>query len=318
MKRTIATAQQARRFLLVLGLLLILLSLASAFFDLRDINEQYDQLATEVGHSFFRAVNVMREWNFNQGGIYVRVTENSLPNLFLRDPLRDVVTSEGLKLTLVNHSQMTRLLSELLTRQNGIHLHIMSLTPVRPENKPDSWEQQALLRFEQGLNEEHVVAREGGTSVFRYIAPLRTGDSCLPCHGRPQESTQKIRGGISVSFSYAPFEHAAAGERRRILVVHAMFLSLGLGFVVLVGRRLIQSIGALQDSLLTIKRLEGFLPICAKCKKIRIAEADPQRQDSWKAIENYIEEHTDAEFTHGLCPQCSHELYPELFPKRQG
>jgi hypothetical protein len=318
MKRTIATAQQARKFLLVLGLLLILLTLASAFFDLRGIDEQYDQLATEVGRSFFQAINVMREWNYNQGGIYVRVTENTLPNLFLKDPLREVVTNEGLKLTLINHSQMTRVLSELLTRQNGIHLHIMSLTPIRPENKPDSWEQQALIHFEQGLNEEHVVASEGGTSVFRYIAPLKTGDSCLPCHGRAEELAHKIRGGISVAFSYAPFEHAVAGERRQILILHAMFLCLGLGLVALVGRRLVQSIGALQDSLLTIKRLEGFLPICAKCKKIRIAEGNPRNQDSWVAIENYIEERTDAEFTHGLCPQCSHELYPELFRKREG
>jgi hypothetical protein len=41
-------------------------------------------------------------------------------------------------------------------------------------------------------------------------------------------------------------------------------------------------------------------------------------QESWVAIENYIEERTDAEFTHGLCPQCCHELYPELFPNQEG
>jgi hypothetical protein len=317
MERKVTTAQQARRFLLALGLLLILLSLLSAFFDLRDIAGQYEQLATEVGRSFFQAINVMREWNYAQGGIYVHVTKNNLPNEFLKDPLRDVVTSGGLKLTLVNHSQMTRLLSELLTRQNGIHLHIMSLTPIRPENGPDAWEQQALLHFEQGRSEEHTVAREGGVNVFRYIAPLRTSDSCLPCHGKAEELAHKIRGGISVAFSYTPFEHAAAGERRRILVLHAMFLCLGLGLVALVGRRLVQSIGALQDSLLTIKQLEGFLPICAKCKKIRVPEGNPRDQDSWVAIEHYIEERTNAEFTHGLCPQCSHDLYPELFLNRQ-
>ena len=317
MKRTIATARQVRRFLLVLGLLLILSTVASALFDLWDVDEQYDQLATEVGRSFFQAINGMREWNFDQGGVYVRATANNPPNPLLKDPLREVVTSDKLKLTLINHSQMTRLLSELLTRQNGIHLHIMSLTPIRPENKPDAWEQQSLTHFEQGRGEEHVVAHEGGMSVFRYIAPLKSDDSCRPCHGRPEELAQKIRGGISVAFSYAPFEHAAAAERRRILVPHALFLCLGLGLVALVGRRLVQSVGTLQDSLLTIKRLEGFLPICAKCKKIRIAGSNPRDQDSWVAIENYIEERTDADFTHGLCPQCSHELYPGLFPDRE-
>ena len=106
-----------------------------------------------------------------------------------------------------------------------------------------------------------------------------------------------------------------AGERRRVLILHGIFLSLGLGLIVLLGSRLVHSIGALQASLLTIKRLEGFLPICAKCKKIRKA-SDHRKQESWVAIESYIEERTDAEFTHGLCPQCSRELYPEMFPDR--
>ncbi len=73
------------------------------------------------------------------------------------------------------------------------------------------------------------------------------------------------------------------------------------------------SIQALQESLATIKRLEGFLPICASCKKIRIAGADHRLQESWMGIESYIEARTDAEFTHGLCPECSRKLYPELF-----
>ena len=96
-----------------------------------------------------------------------------------------------------------------------------------------------------------------------------------------------------------------------------MFLGVGLGLIVLTGRKLMNSINALQGSLLTIKRLEGLLPICAHCKKIRNAGADPGRQDSWVAIESYIEARTDAEFTHGLCPQCSDELYPGLFQKKK-
>jgi hypothetical protein len=316
-ERKIATAEQARKFLLVLCLILLVFTLASAVFDLRGIDEQYDQLATEVGRSFYQAINVMRQWNFDQGGIYVRLTEGTLPNPYLIDPLREVVTIEGLKLTMINHAQMTRLLSELLTRQNGIHLHIMSLTPVRPENKPDAWEQQALIHFEQGSNEEHVIEPEAGANVFRYIAPLRTNDSCLPCHSRPEETTHKVRGGISVAFSYTPFERAITGERRRILILHGMFLGLGLGLIVLVGTRLVHSIGALQASLLTIKRLEGLLPICSKCKKIRTPGGDHRKQHSWVAIESYIAERTDAEFTHSLCPECSRELYPDIFPDRE-
>jgi hypothetical protein len=55
-----------------------------------------------------------------------------------------------------------------------------------------------------------------------------------------------------------------------------------------------------------IKVLEGFLPICANCKKIR-------NQDQWEQIEKYIGENSLARFSHSLCPECRQALYPELF-----
>lgn len=63
-----------------------------------------------------------------------------------------------------------------------------------------------------------------------------------------------------------------------------------------------------------IKILNGFLPICSHCKKIR------DDKGYWNQIESYIRDHSEAEFTHGICPVCVKELYPELdlsklFPK---
>jgi len=55
-----------------------------------------------------------------------------------------------------------------------------------------------------------------------------------------------------------------------------------------------------------IKILEGFLPICAHCKKIR-------HQDQWEQIESYISKNSLACFSHSLCPDCQKKLYPELF-----
>ena len=52
-----------------------------------------------------------------------------------------------------------------------------------------------------------------------------------------------------------------------------------------------------------IKILEGFLPICASCKKIR-------DQDQWEQIENYITKNSLAQFSHSLCPECQQRLYP--------
>jgi len=61
----------------------------------------------------------------------------------------------------------------------------------------------------------------------------------------------------------------------------------------------------LQKRLDEIKQLRGILPICAKCKKIR------NDKGFWEKIEVYICEHSDAEFSHGLCPECAKNLYPD-------
>ena len=62
-------------------------------------------------------------------------------------------------------------------------------------------------------------------------------------------------------------------------------------------------IGKLQDALCKIKTLKGLIPICASCKKIR------DDKGYWNLIENYIQEHSDARFSHGICPECSDTMY---------
>ena len=61
----------------------------------------------------------------------------------------------------------------------------------------------------------------------------------------------------------------------------------------------------LQNALAQVMTLQGLLPICASCKKIR------DDRGYWSQIETYIGDHSDAEFTHGICPECTKKLYPE-------
>jgi PAS domain S-box-containing protein len=62
----------------------------------------------------------------------------------------------------------------------------------------------------------------------------------------------------------------------------------------------------LKDALSKIKKLSGLLPICASCKKIR------DDKGYWNQIESYIRDHSEAEFSHGICPDCLKRLYPEF------
>jgi PAS domain S-box-containing protein len=61
----------------------------------------------------------------------------------------------------------------------------------------------------------------------------------------------------------------------------------------------------LKDALAKVKLLSGMLPICASCKKIR------DDQGYWRQIESYIKEHSEAVFTHSICPACMEKLYPD-------
>ncbi|MDY6951704.1 MAG: PAS domain-containing protein [Thermodesulfobacteriota bacterium] len=63
----------------------------------------------------------------------------------------------------------------------------------------------------------------------------------------------------------------------------------------------------LQEALAKVKTLSGLLPICASCKKIR------DDRGYWQQIEEYIQEHSDAEFSHSVCPECARRLYPEIY-----
>jgi YesN/AraC family two-component response regulator len=67
----------------------------------------------------------------------------------------------------------------------------------------------------------------------------------------------------------------------------------------------------LQQALASIKTLSGLIPICASCKKIR------DDQGYWNQLEAYISEHSDAEFSHGICPECAIKIYPNFLKKRE-
>ena len=65
----------------------------------------------------------------------------------------------------------------------------------------------------------------------------------------------------------------------------------------------------LVEALLKVKTLSGLLPICSSCKNIR------DDKGYWIQLENYISEHSEAEFSHSICPDCVKKLYPDFDPE---
>ncbi len=69
---------------------------------------------------------------------------------------------------------------------------------------------------------------------------------------------------------------------------------------------LVEANDKLQGAMAEIKQLRGIIPICANCKKIRDEKGD------WQQVEVYVRDHSQADFSHGLCPECITRLYPDL------
>jgi len=71
-------------------------------------------------------------------------------------------------------------------------------------------------------------------------------------------------------------------------------------------------IAQLRDALARVKTLRGLVPICASCKRIR------DDQGYWRLVEEYVRDHSEAEFSHGICPACMRKLYPEYCGPGEG
>jgi len=144
------------------------------------------------------------------------------------------------------------------------------------------------------------------------MSALWTEKECLRCHAVQGYKEGDLRGGISVSISIDDLLVRQTNAIISICLTHFLIWFSGL-IGSFVSYNLIKTgsdereelIEELYRSIDEIKTLRGMLPICASCKKIR------NDLGAWEVIESYIEEHSEAEFSHGICPDCVRKLYPE-------
>ncbi len=123
-----------------------------------------------------------------------------------------------------------------------------------------------------------------------------------------------LRGGISVSIDAGPIMASRVREIRNLTLAYVVIWVVGLiglwsgarGLRVKEKEKelLIQE---LRESLAEIRTLSGLIPICASCKKIR------DDKGYWNQIELYISDRSDAQFSHGICPECARKLHPEIY-----
>jgi PAS domain S-box-containing protein len=140
-----------------------------------------------------------------------------------------------------------------------------------------------FLSPEEHANWRDAIEREG--TLLRHETQFRRADGALIW---VEISARALRDGRSGTIFYEgsvediTHRHNSERERDRLIL-------------------------ELRDALKRVKRLSGLLPICSSCKKIR------DDHGYWNQLEVYIQEHSDASFTHSFCPECVRRLYPEIF-----
>ena len=163
-----------------------------------------------------------RQWSSSQGGVYVIISERTQPNPYLYVPDRDVKTSSGQTLTLVNPHYMTRQVNEMAAKAGAYYGHLASLNPLRFGNSPDPWERSALEAFGRGVKEVFAIAKIGDEDHMRLMRPFITEQSCLKCHSWQGYKVGDILGGIGVSIAMKPFYALLEADRKSLVLIHGI------------------------------------------------------------------------------------------------
>jgi signal transduction histidine kinase len=159
-----------------------------------------------------------RRWGTLHGGVYVPITETQLSIPWLSHvPGRDVTTTDGRQLTLLNPASMLRQMMDLYAEDYGIRGRITGLRYLNPGNAPDAWEKTQLEAFERGEKKEvWEVGNVDGKPNLRYLRAMMMEPGCDKCHGILGYKTGDMRGATGLNLPLAPYL-AQMGESRRLL-----------------------------------------------------------------------------------------------------
>ena len=214
------------KFIILIGLVVVV-SYGITFY--RTSQFQHELVLAQAARQarmLHKQVLMTRKWVADHNGLFFLRQPGVGPNPFLDEP--EVRDSSGRTFVKRNPAMVTRELSEYASDEGFCKYRVTTLMPINPDNKPDSWERQSLLRFEEGVAEVIEVTKDENGSALRYIAPLYVEESCLECHAHQGYQRGDVRGGLSVTI---PVDWAFENIEKN----NWMLLYIGLGTIVIVG-----------------------------------------------------------------------------------
>jgi len=164
-------------------------------------NELVMEQARQQARVLYKQILLTRQWVSDHQGLFLVKTTGVSENPYLHEAA--IRADDGTVFVKRNPAMVTRELSEYAAKSGFCWFRITSLEPVNPANKPDAFERDAMLRFNEGLREYEAITRSPEGRVHRYIAPVLVQESCLACHAEHGYSVGDIRGALSISVPLA-------------------------------------------------------------------------------------------------------------------
>ncbi len=197
-----------------------LVVLGSYMWNLHLLGEKLYNQSVDRAQFVFKMIESTRLWNARHGGVYVKISDETQPNKYLKIENRDINSVDGMHLTMINPAYMTRQLIDVVTEPSDLKLHITSDKLMNPINKADEWESKQLEKFKNGVSSFAEFIDDGDSKIFRYMQPLKVDSSCLRCHSHQGYSVGDVRGGVSVTFSVEPLLELESAQSRNIAISH--------------------------------------------------------------------------------------------------
>lgn len=214
-----------RKYIFVIVIWSLLMS-TSLIWNIYQVRNNSFFTATAAARANIEKDIIVRKWATSHGGVYVSPDETTQSNPYLKVPDRDVETTTGKKLTLMNPAYIMR---DIQNKYGKVYnSHLTSLKLMNPINQPDEWENKALHEFEKGKTELLEIDHIAEKPYLRLMLPIITEQGCLKCHAHQGYKVGEIRGGISSSISLEPYFEYDEKRNFDLTLAHGLLWLAGL------------------------------------------------------------------------------------------
>jgi diguanylate cyclase (GGDEF)-like protein/PAS domain S-box-containing protein len=228
------------RHILLVALVWSVIVFGSLFINSKKDREQMMETAYAEARANLNKDITFRRWGTRHGGVYVPITETQASVPWLEHVAgRDVTTTDGQHLTLLNPASMLRQIMDAYAEDYGVRGRITGRKYLNPGNAPDPWEALQLERFERGETKEvWEVAQLDNKPYLRHLRAMYMEPGCDKCHAVLGYKTGDMRGATGLNLPLAGYYERLDTSLHQLLLTHGAIWLFGLMGIGWTGSRL--------------------------------------------------------------------------------